>query len=145
VSATARAPARPAAPVKALAFPLLTTSARAPPCLSWVQHHSTGAELVLDLVNTPATWVPGASNAKSTSVRFWYLTPAVPVASRTPARGGSRGWVLGARGEVLWPAALGATAADTGWTDFFIFDPPGTLAGDSVRNHDFGKVQGREI
>src|ERR1700761_6836768 len=53
-SATCLAPSCPALPVKALALPLLTTSARAWPDASWALHQSTGAEAVLDLVNTPA-------------------------------------------------------------------------------------------
>ncbi len=68
-SATSRAPSNPALPVKALALPLFTTSARALPAFTPVRHHSTGADDVLDLVNTPATWVPGASTAIRTSVR----------------------------------------------------------------------------
>src|SRR5215472_11131532 len=57
-SATARVPAWPAWPVKALALPLLTTRARACPPFSWLRHHSTGADAVLDSVKTPATSVP---------------------------------------------------------------------------------------
>src|SRR4029079_15458482 len=75
---------RPDLPVKALALLELTTSARALPCLRLARHHSTGAEGHFDLVNTPATAVPGASSASSTSVRLRYLIPAAAVASFTP-------------------------------------------------------------
>src|SRR6185437_7856044 len=109
-TATSRAPSKPALPVKALALPLLTTSALASPPLRPVRHHSTGAEDVLDLVNTPATWVPGAMTAIRTSVRSWWRTPAAAVASRTPAKGGKAAKLFGARGEPGWPASafLGA-------------------------------------
>src|ERR1700742_4330417 len=50
-SATARAPSKPALPVKALALPLFTTSPRAWPAAREALHQSTGAEAVLDLVN----------------------------------------------------------------------------------------------
>jgi hypothetical protein len=53
----------------------------------------------LDLVKTPATVVPGASRASSTSVRLAYLMPAAAVASFTPAIGGMAGTDFGARGE----------------------------------------------
>jgi hypothetical protein len=56
-------------PVKALALPELTTSARALPPFSRARHHSTGAEGHFDLVNTPATVVPLSISASSTSVR----------------------------------------------------------------------------
>ena len=48
----------PVLPVKALALPELTSSARALPPLSRSRHQSTGAEGHLDLVKTPATVVP---------------------------------------------------------------------------------------
>src|SRR6516164_72478 len=67
--------ARPVRPVKALALPELTTSARALPDLSFSRHQSTGAEGHFDRVSTPAAVVPGASNASRTSVRFGYLIP----------------------------------------------------------------------
>ena len=53
-----RVAARPVLPVKALALPELTTSARALPPLSWARHHSTGADGHFERVNTPATVVP---------------------------------------------------------------------------------------
>ena len=59
----------PVLPVKALALPELTTSARALPRPSLARHHSTGADGHLDLVKTPATAVPSSSTASSTSVR----------------------------------------------------------------------------
>ena len=60
---------RPVLPVKALALPELTTSARALPLLSLARHHSTGADGHFDWVNTPATVVPLSRIASSTSVR----------------------------------------------------------------------------
>ena len=61
----------PFLPVKALALPELTTSARALPSRRPRAHQSTGAERVLERVSTPATSVPGASTASSRSVRPW--------------------------------------------------------------------------
>src|SRR5712675_1922879 len=51
---------RPVLPVKALALPELTTSARADALLPLrlARHHSTGAEGHFDLVKTPAAAVP---------------------------------------------------------------------------------------
>ena len=66
----------PVLPVKALALPEFTTSARAntsledPPRFNLARHHSTGAEGHFDLVKTPATVVPLSITASSTSVRF---------------------------------------------------------------------------
>ena len=59
----------PVLPVKALALPELTTSARACPRPSLARHHSTGADGHFDLVKTPATVVPLSMTASSTSVR----------------------------------------------------------------------------
>ena len=66
--------ARPLLPVKALALPELTTSARAKffadlPGLRLARHHSTGADGHFERVNTPATVVPSSNSASSTSVR----------------------------------------------------------------------------
>src|SRR5262249_13882316 len=61
--------ARPDLPVKALALPELTTSARAAPPLRCARHQSTGADGHFDRVNTPATVVPCSNSANSTSVR----------------------------------------------------------------------------
>ena len=58
VSFTAWAPVRP---VKALALPELTTSARAVPRSSCLRHQSTAAEGHFERVNTPATAVPFGS------------------------------------------------------------------------------------
>ena len=60
---------RPVLPVKALALPEFTTSARAWPWLSLARHHSTGADGHFDWVKTPATVVPLSITASSTSVR----------------------------------------------------------------------------
>ena len=60
---------RPVLPVKALALPEFTTSARASPPLSLARHHSTGADGHFDWVKTPATEVPLSITASSTSVR----------------------------------------------------------------------------
>src|SRR5215216_4666429 len=49
---------RPRLPVNALAFPELTSSARALPEGSAALHQSTGAEVHFDRVKTPATSVP---------------------------------------------------------------------------------------
>ena len=59
----------PVLPVKALALPEFTTSARACPRPSLARHHSTGADGHFDLVKTPATVVPLSMTASSTSVR----------------------------------------------------------------------------
>ena len=55
---------RPVLPVKALALPELTTSARGLPLLRLSRHHSTGADGHFDLVNTPAATVPGSSSSQ---------------------------------------------------------------------------------
>ncbi len=60
---------RPFLPVKALALPELTTSARAVPRLICLRHHSTGADGHFERVNTPAAVVPLSNSATSTSVR----------------------------------------------------------------------------
>ena len=57
-SAVMRVASLPFLPVKALALPELTTSARALPRFRFSRHHKTGAEQVLDRVSTPATAVP---------------------------------------------------------------------------------------
>src|SRR5436190_21094634 len=90
---------RPVLPVKALALPELTTSARAVPRLSRARHQSTGADGHLERVSTPATVVPLSNRASSTSVRLAYLMPAAPVASLTPAISGMAGTCVGASGE----------------------------------------------
>src|ERR1700709_1953260 len=61
----------PLLPVKALALPEFTTSARAEdlPPASLARHHSTGADGHFDLVKTPATVVPSSITASNTSVR----------------------------------------------------------------------------
>ena len=59
----------PVLPVKALALPEFTTSARACPPFSLARHQSTAALGHFDRVNTPATVVPLSSSASSTSVR----------------------------------------------------------------------------
>ncbi len=69
MSAVSLVAARPLLPVKALALPELTTSARALPPFKCARHHSTGADGHFDFVNTPATVVPGSNSASSTSVR----------------------------------------------------------------------------
>jgi hypothetical protein len=69
MSAVSLVAARPLLPVKALALPELTTSARALPAFTLSRHHSTGADGHFDLVNTPAVVVPGVNSASSTSVR----------------------------------------------------------------------------
>src|SRR6185312_5436689 len=90
---------RPFFPVKALAFPELTTSARCLAPLRCARDHSTGADGHLERVKTPATVVPWSNNTNSTSVRPAYLIPAAAVARRTPAIAGMVGVDFGARGE----------------------------------------------
>src|SRR5205823_6388248 len=99
ISAVSSTAAWPLIPVKALALPEFTTSARADPLFRATRHQSTGAEGHLERVNTPATIVPGSNKASSTSVRPWYRMPASAVASRTPAMAGRSGKQAGARGD----------------------------------------------
>ena len=70
MSAVSLVATRPLLPVKALALPELTTSARALPDFRLARHHSTGAEGHFDLVKTPATVVPASNSASKTSVRL---------------------------------------------------------------------------
>src|ERR1700746_886107 len=69
MSAVSLVATRPDLPVKALALPELTTSARAAPALRCARHQSTGADGHFDRVKTPATLVPCSNSANSTSVR----------------------------------------------------------------------------
>ncbi len=69
IEAVSAVDCRPVLPVKALALPEFTTSARALPGPSLARHHSTGADGHFDLVKTPATAVPLSMTASSTSVR----------------------------------------------------------------------------
>ncbi len=68
--ATSAAPERP---VKALALPEFTSTAKPRPSSagrvrhSW--HHSTGAARVEERVKTPATLLPGATSTSITSLR----------------------------------------------------------------------------
>src|SRR5690606_19025461 len=59
------------------------------------------AEGHFEVVNTPATVVPGSNSASSTSVRPLYRMPASAVAMRTPAIAGMSGTSVGARGETV--------------------------------------------
>ena len=59
-SAERRAASSPARPVKTLALPAFTTTARAVPPARALRHQSTGAPGHFDLVKTPAAVVPGA-------------------------------------------------------------------------------------
>ena len=68
-SATSSTALIPAWPVKALALPELTISARALPPLSWALHQSTGADGHFERVNTPATAAGSSNSAIITSVR----------------------------------------------------------------------------
>ena len=70
--ATRRAASAPGLPVKELAQPALTTSARTsspPEASSCRLHQSTGAEPTPCRVNTPAAVVPSANRMTSTSSR----------------------------------------------------------------------------
>ena len=68
VASTASAPARP---VKTLALPALTTTARARPPTTPSRHQSMGAPGHLLRVKTPATWVPAGISIMTRSVRPW--------------------------------------------------------------------------
>jgi hypothetical protein len=57
ISAVSLTASAPRLPVKALALPEFTTSARAVPFARFLRHQSTGAEGHLERVNTPATAV----------------------------------------------------------------------------------------
>ena len=100
---------RPVLPVKALALPEFTTSARAWPRPSLARHHSTGADGHFDRVKTPATSVPSSNTINRRSVRFLYLIPASAVRMRTPSSAGSVTYFCGARGETV--ADMGPRAA----------------------------------
>ena len=69
-SALARTASRPFMPVKALALPELTTSARARPPARRSRSHSTGADAQREVVNTPATTAAGSKRIRSRSVRL---------------------------------------------------------------------------
>jgi len=68
-AAVAMQASRPALPVKTLALPAFTTTARALPAPSAARHQSTGAPGHLLEVNTPATVVPDASSSITRSSR----------------------------------------------------------------------------
>ncbi len=104
---TARAFARPGAPVPALATPVFTTSARIGSSPSRCSSHtSTGAARKRLRVKTPATREPSSSATTSRSLRLGLRTPARAMPRRTPemvsrssARGGSRLTAIGAGRE----------------------------------------------
>ena len=98
VAATSRAPALP---VNTLALPALTTMARILPPLIASRHHRTVGPAVCERVKTPATLDPVASTATIRSARMFALIPHAPAPRRTPLMLGSRGKLLGARGEIL--------------------------------------------
>ena len=100
-STVTRTASRPFMPVKALALPELTTSARARPDFRLSRHLSTAAERVFERVRTPATVVPGANSASIRSVRPLYLMPASRVAKRTPSMAGMAGSAASANGDGL--------------------------------------------
>src|SRR5690606_2417457 len=83
--------ARPLDPVKALAFPEFTTTARALPCGRLARQKSTGADGHFDRVKTPATAAGWSKTISRTSVRFLYLMPAAAVAIRRPRMAGISG------------------------------------------------------
>jgi hypothetical protein len=113
-SAILRTESMPAKPVNAFAFPLLAISIRAVPAFRFSRHQSTGAEAVFDCVKTPATCVPGASTANTTSLRPVYRTFASPTARRTPASGGSLARVGGASGDTDFNGAEAAAGGRGG-------------------------------
>ncbi len=92
---------RPFLPVKALALPEFTTSARALPPGRFCRQKSTGADGHFERVNTPAAVVPSSNTISRRSVRFLYLMPAWAVAMRTPSIAGMRGCFFGASGETV--------------------------------------------
>jgi hypothetical protein len=83
----------PALPVKLLARPVLTRSARTrpPETLIAALHQSTGAEPTLWRVNTPATADPSAKRIRVTSSRLCRYMPAQAAASTTPLTGAMAG------------------------------------------------------
>src|SRR5215468_375948 len=113
LAAVYRVASRPVRPVKALAFPELTTSPRALPALILSRHQSTAADGHFDLVNTPATVVPLSNSANRTSVRPLYRMPAAAVAMRTPAICGMSGKFEGASGDTA--GAMGASKVGSRW------------------------------
>ena len=100
LAAIASTAARPRPPVKALALPALTTTARASPRTSTERHHSTSGEGHLLCVSTPATVVPGSSVMKVRSLRSHGLYPARATRGVTPAIAGRAGKGRAERGAV---------------------------------------------
>jgi hypothetical protein len=90
-SALRRTASRPFIPVKALALPELTTSARARPAAMCARSQSTGADAHREVVKTPATEAAGSKRTSRRSVRPRYLMPASAVASLIPSTAGSSG------------------------------------------------------
>ncbi len=64
-------------PVKALALPELTSSARALPPPRFCRHQSTAAEGHLERVSTPATTVPSSIETSRTSVAILVFDPGL--------------------------------------------------------------------
>ena len=93
---------RPRLPVKALALPELTTSARAMPCASRSRHQSTGADAVFDLVSTPATAGAGIEQREQ-QVDAAGIADAGRGRSRCarPSMAGRCGSTFGAKGETV--------------------------------------------
>ena len=91
LAAIASTASRPAAPVKALALPAFTTSARARPWGSAARHHSTSGEGQRERVVTPATAVPSTKVRSVRSSRAHALYPARTVRAVQPATGGRSG------------------------------------------------------
>ena len=92
----ARAATNPGSPVPALAFPVLTTSARTPsPAARCSRATITGAAQKRLCVKTPATVVWGAKCTSSKSLRPGFLMPASAVPISTPLTG-SRALATGA-------------------------------------------------
>src|ERR1700712_3474735 len=90
---------RPRSPVKALALPALTISARAWPRVSAARHHSTSGDGHLLCVVTPATAVPSVSSTNVRSQRPQSLYPARAMRGVAPAILASAGHGR-ARGEM---------------------------------------------
>ena len=99
LAAVSAVDSRPLRPVKALALPELTTTARAFPPGRFARQKSTGAEGHFERVKTPAADAGASKTIIRTSVRPLYLMPAAAVAIRTPRTGGISAKVFGASGE----------------------------------------------
>ena len=101
-AADRRVVSRPRLPVKALALPELTSSARALPLASAALHQSTGADGHFDCVNTPATVVPLSKTAEQHVAAVLVLDARLGGGEAHARRSaGSAGNAAGASGETV--------------------------------------------